>query len=105
MIFHVSLFYQAVLGKSASEVGFWLIPSVCSGVVGSLFGGLVIQASGRYYWITVAAYVTMVMGMLLTVFEAGVVEKSAVGVAMGTVVSAVGNGACHVHVHVHVNPS
>ncbi|KAJ7616526.1 member of the major facilitator superfamily [Roridomyces roridus] len=83
MIFHVSLFYQAVLGKSASEVGFWLIPSVCSGVVGSLFGGLVIQASGRYYWITVAAYVTMVMGMLLTVFEAGVVEKSAVGVAMG----------------------
>ncbi|KAJ6500918.1 MFS general substrate transporter [Mycena sanguinolenta] len=92
MIFHISLFYQAVLGKSPSEVGFWLMPSVFSGVIGSLAGGLAIQATGRYYWITVYAYVGMVLGMLGTVLEAGVIATSAVGVALGSFVTAVGNG-------------
>ncbi|KAJ7473365.1 member of the major facilitator superfamily [Mycena latifolia] len=92
MIFHVALFYQAVLGKSASEVGFWLIPTVFAGVIGSLTGGLVIQSTGRYYWLTVGAYVAMFVGMLGTVLEAGIVAKSAIGVACAAFVSAVGNG-------------
>ncbi|KAF8209487.1 member of the major facilitator superfamily [Mycena galopus ATCC 62051] len=84
MIFHISLFYQAVLGKSPSEVGFWLMPSVAAGVIGSLAGGLVIQATGRYYWLTVAAYVVMASGMLGTVLEAGIIATSAWGVVGGT---------------------
>ncbi|KAJ6504440.1 member of the major facilitator superfamily [Mycena vulgaris] len=92
MIFHVALFYQAVLGKSASEVGFWLVPTIAAGVFGSLGGGLFIQATGRYYWVTVGAYVAMVVGMLGTVLEAGVIATSAVGVACAAFVSAVGNG-------------
>lgn len=83
MIFYVALFYQAVLSKPPSEVGFWLIPSVFAGVFGSLAGGLIIQATGRYYWVTVCAYVAMVVGMLATVLEAGIIAKSAIGVATG----------------------
>ncbi|KAJ7029714.1 member of the major facilitator superfamily [Mycena alexandri] len=71
MLFHVSLFYQAVLGKSPSEVGFWLLPTVFAG------------ATGRYYWLTFFAYVAMLVGMLATVLEAGVIAKSAIGVAVG----------------------
>ncbi|KAJ7084610.1 member of the major facilitator superfamily [Mycena belliarum] len=84
MLFHVSLFYQAVLGKSPAEVGFWLVPTVFAGVLGSLGGGLVIQATGHYYWLTVGAYIAMVVGMLGTVLEAGLIAKSAIGVACGT---------------------
>ncbi|KAJ6561359.1 member of the major facilitator superfamily [Mycena sp. CBHHK59/15] len=93
MIFHVSLFYQAVLGKSASEVGFWLVPTVAGGVVGSLGGGLIIQSTGKYYWLTFFAYVAMLAGMLGTVLEAGIIAKSAVGVAIAAVMSAIGNGS------------
>ncbi|KAJ7736049.1 MFS general substrate transporter [Mycena maculata] len=92
MTFHVALFYQAVLGKSPSEVGFWLIPSVFAGVLGSLAGGLIIQATGRYYWLTLSAYVAMVVGMVGTVLDAGIIIKSAIGVAVGTFVFAIGNG-------------
>ncbi|KAJ7613841.1 member of the major facilitator superfamily [Mycena polygramma] len=83
MIFHVSLFFQAVLGKSPSEVGFWLVPTVFGGVIGSLSGGLFIQATGRYYWITFYAYLTMAVSMLGIVLEAGIVTTSAVGIAFG----------------------
>jgi predicted MFS family arabinose efflux permease len=83
MIFHVSLFYQAVLGKTPSEVGFWLMPTVFGGVIGSLGGGLYIQATGRYYWLTFYAYLAMAVSMLGTVLQAGVITTSAVGVAVG----------------------
>lgn len=83
MLFHVPLFYQAVLGKSPAEVGFWLLPTVLGGVLGSLGGGLCIQVTGKYYWVTVYAYVAMLLGMATTVLEAGVIAKSAVGVALG----------------------
>ncbi|KAJ7896752.1 member of the major facilitator superfamily [Mycena olivaceomarginata] len=93
MLFHVPLFYQAVLGKSPAEVGFWLLPTVLGGVLGSLGGGLCIQVTGKYYWVTVYAYVAMLLGMATTVLEAGVIAKSAVGVALGSLISAVGNGS------------
>ncbi|KAJ7663659.1 MFS general substrate transporter [Mycena rosella] len=92
MLFHTALFFQAVLGKSPSEVGFWLVPTVFGGVSGSLAGGLIIQATGKYYWLTFYAYVAMAVGMLGTVLEAGVLTKSAIGVACASFVSAIGNG-------------
>ncbi|KAJ6479889.1 member of the major facilitator superfamily [Mycena vitilis] len=92
MLFHVSLYFQAVLGKSPSEVGFWLVPTVCGGVIGSLSGGLFIQATGRYYWITFYAYLTMAASMLGIVLEAGIVTTSAVGIAFASFLAAIGNG-------------
>ncbi|KAF7321996.1 Vacuolar membrane amino acid uptake transporter fnx2 [Mycena kentingensis (nom. inval.)] len=91
MIFHLTLFYQAVLRMAPAEVGWWLVPSVFAGVIGSLGGGLVIQATGRYYLVTVLSYVCMVAGMFVTtLYAAGL---SAVGVAVGSFIIAVGNGS------------
>ncbi|KAJ7050648.1 MFS general substrate transporter [Mycena amicta] len=92
MLFHLALFYQAVMRLPPAQVGWWLVPSVFAGVIGSLAGGLAIQATGRYYWITVYAYSLFLVGMLATTLAAGVVAKSAVGVAIGAFVFAVGNG-------------
>ncbi|KAF7354015.1 Mfs multidrug transporter [Mycena venus] len=91
MLFHVSLFYQAVLGKSPSEVGFWLLPVVVAGVIGSLGGGLFIQATGRYYWVTFCAYITMFIAMLCVVLEAGIVATSAIGVTVAFFFASLGN--------------
>ncbi|KAF7296971.1 Vacuolar membrane amino acid uptake transporter fnx2 [Mycena indigotica] len=91
-IFHIALFYQAVMRMPPAEVGWWMVPSVVAGVIGSLGGGLWIQSTGKYYWATVYAYLGMVVGMVGTTISAGLVAKSAVGVAVGSFVVAVGNG-------------
>jgi predicted MFS family arabinose efflux permease len=83
MIFHISLYLQAVTEKSASEVGLWLILSVAGGLVGSLVGGLVIQATGRFYAITVGAYCAMFIGAGLIVLMTGVLMQSLPGLAIG----------------------
>ncbi|KAJ7290334.1 member of the major facilitator superfamily [Mycena rebaudengoi] len=93
LIFQIALFYQAVLNKTASEVGFWLIPNVAGGVLGSLAGGICIQVTGKYYWATVIAYIMMAAGTLTTVFEAGVLATSAIGVASGALLLAIGNAS------------
>ncbi|KAK6972161.1 Mfs multidrug transporter [Favolaschia claudopus] len=92
MVFHVSLFYQAVLRAPPSEAGLWLLPTVFSGVLGSLAGGLWIQATGKYYWATVLSYGALFLGNILTVLEAGVLQTSAIGVAAATFVYSIGNG-------------
>ncbi|KAF7320692.1 Vacuolar membrane amino acid uptake transporter fnx2 [Mycena chlorophos] len=96
MIFHLALFYQAVLRKSPAEVGWWLVPSVFAGVIGSLGGGLWIQATGKYKAVTVCAYIAMVVGTFWTTLSAGEGEKggmrTAVMVAVGAFLVAVGNG-------------
>ncbi|KAK7036105.1 Mfs multidrug transporter [Favolaschia claudopus] len=92
MVFHVSMFYQAVLRAPPSEAGLWLLPTVFSGVLGSLAGGLWIQATGKYYWATVLSYGALFLGNILTVLEAGVLQTSAIGVAAATFVYSIGNG-------------
>ena len=45
-IFYVPLFFQAVDGLSATQAGVRLLPGICAGVSGSLFGGIVMQRTG-----------------------------------------------------------
>lgn len=82
-VFHVSLYFQAVQGMKASKAGALLIPSILSGVAGSLGGGLLMQATGKYYWITVAGYMTTVVGTTSTVLMAGFAAQSIWGVVFG----------------------
>ncbi|KAG6835905.1 hypothetical protein H0H93_013496 [Arthromyces matolae] len=56
LIFHVSLYLQACKGHSAAEAGVWLMIVVVGGLLGSLAGGLAIQATGKYYILTVLGY-------------------------------------------------
>lgn len=91
-IFYVSLYLQAVLGKSASNAGLWLILNVVGGLTGSLSGGLIIQATGKFYAVTVAAYTLLVLGSTTILLNTGLVVHSMIGLAVGLVVTSLGNG-------------
>ncbi|KAK7034593.1 hypothetical protein VNI00_012224 [Paramarasmius palmivorus] len=92
MLFHVSLYLQAVRSMSPSEAGLWLVPSIFGGVSGSLIGGLVIQATGKYYWVTVAGYFLQAIGQLNLTLSAGVLFTSVIAITVGLLVSGFGNG-------------
>jgi predicted MFS family arabinose efflux permease len=92
MIFHVSLYFQAVQGKSASEAGVWLLPSILGSVLGSVFGGLLIQVSGKYYTVTVGAYFAMLLGTTTVTLMTGVIKQSTTGIAIGLLLASAGNG-------------
>ncbi|KAL0563937.1 hypothetical protein V5O48_018118 [Marasmius crinis-equi] len=92
MIFHVSLYLQAVQGFSAAQVGFVLVPGIIGGVTGSISGGLIIQATGKYYLVTVAGYVLQVIGTLTIALSSGVVGASVLGISIGLITAGLGNG-------------
>ena len=50
------------------------------------------QATGKYYWLTVAAYSSLTVGMILIVLFTGLVVDSLVGTIIGMVISGFGNG-------------
>ncbi|KAF8068049.1 member of the major facilitator superfamily [Lyophyllum atratum] len=84
MIFHISLYLQAVQGKTASGAGLWLVLSVVGGLTGSLSGGLTIQATGKFYLITVAGYATQFMGAGLVTLSTGVLVHSVIMLGVGS---------------------
>ncbi|KAJ8518503.1 hypothetical protein ONZ45_g4418 [Pleurotus djamor] len=93
MLFHVSLWLQAVKGMSASQAGVWLLWSIGGSVIGSLAGGFMMQVTGRYYWLTVGAYAALFVGGLVTTLMTGLLATSFVALAIGLVVSSLGNGS------------
>ncbi|KAJ7907655.1 member of the major facilitator superfamily [Mycena leptocephala] len=74
MIFHVSLFYQAV--------GFWLMPTVFGGVIGSL-GGDCTSRHWAVLLVTFYAYLAMAVSMLGTVLQAGLLPLPLLGSVVG----------------------
>lgn len=62
VIFHVPLFYQAVLGSSAATAGQRLLPMILGSMLGSLGGGIYMQKTGKYYWLTFCAYLGLFLG-------------------------------------------
>ncbi|KAF8960437.1 member of the major facilitator superfamily [Flammula alnicola] len=93
MLFHVSLYFQAVRGDSASKTGVWLIISVVGSLVGSLCGGLIMQASGKFYALTVIGYAALLVGTTMVTLTSGVLVVSSAGIAIGLMISSVGNGS------------
>lgn len=63
VIFQIPLFYQAVLGSSATVAGQRLIPMVLGGMMGGICGGIYIQKTGRYYWLTFSSYLAQLLGV------------------------------------------
>ncbi|KAI5821460.1 major facilitator superfamily domain-containing protein [Pyronema omphalodes] len=91
LLFYTPLYYQAVGLLSASESGIRLLPAIFCGVSGSLAGGLIMQKTGKFYWLTVAAYVLMVIGASIVLISTSFYD-STLGACFGVAVSAVGNG-------------
>lgn len=94
-LFHISLYLQAVLGKTASETGAWLVIAVVSALIGSLSGGLIMQSTGKYYVLTCLAYVVLLMGTIFVLTGTGFMglPRSTVQVIAGLALTALGNGS------------
>lgn len=91
-IFYLPLFFQVVDGVTATQAGLRLLPGIVSGVIGSLLGGIVMQKTGKYYWLTVSVYMIIVIGMVLILLFAGLVANSTYGIELGLVICGFGNG-------------
>jgi hypothetical protein len=79
-LFNISLYLQAALGKTVSEAGLCLLPSIVSGVLGSLVVGLVMQVTGTYYVLTVIVYTLLLIGTGILPLATGAVGHSGIGI-------------------------
>ncbi|KIY48446.1 MFS general substrate transporter, partial [Fistulina hepatica ATCC 64428] len=93
VLFQVSLYFQAVRGATAAQAGMFLLPSIFAGVLGSLGGGLVMQASGRYYWLTLSSFIALTGGMIVLAMFTGTVSHSMVGLSVALITLSLGNGS------------
>lgn len=81
--FMVMLYFQAVQGRTAGESGVVLLPAILAGVSGSLISGIIMQATGKYYWLTFSVFAVMVLGQVLVPGFSGVWIYSYVGITIG----------------------
>ena len=91
-LFYVPLYFQAVDNLTATGAGLRLIPSIISGVTGSLAGGLYMQKTGKYYWLTVIAYIGLTLGMTIITLSSGVLVHSPPIIIVGLCFNGLGNG-------------
>ncbi|KAG6809847.1 hypothetical protein H0H92_014506 [Tricholoma furcatifolium] len=92
LVFHVSLYLQAVQGKMASEAGLWLVLSVLGGLVGSLTGGVTIQATGKYYVLTIVGYGAQFVGASAAKITTRAALGTMIPFGIGLAVSSMGSG-------------
>lgn len=91
-LFYIPLYFQAVDGVSATVAGLRLLPSILAGVTGSLFAGIVMKRTGKYYWLTIAAYSALTLGCFAIFLFSGGATTSLMPMILGMVVAALGNG-------------
>lgn len=75
-IFFIPLYWQVTFGFSASQAGLLLVPSIICGVSGSLFSGIYMKRTAKYYWITVIAYSNLTIGLSILLLFAGTIKRS-----------------------------
>lgn len=93
-VFMITMYFQAVQGRTAAEAGIVLLPSIIAAVLGSLIGGALMQVSGKYYWLTVSAFAIMLVGHVAVPLFAGVWKYSYVGITIGAPSRPVSYPAC-----------
>ncbi|PLB45472.1 MFS multidrug transporter [Aspergillus steynii IBT 23096] len=91
-LFYIPLYFQAVDGVSATVAGLRLLPSILSGVTGSLFAGFMMKWTGRFYWLTVASYAFLTMGVTLIFLFSGGAGENLGAIILGTMAASFGNG-------------
>ncbi|XP_006464043.1 hypothetical protein AGABI2DRAFT_153035 [Agaricus bisporus var. bisporus H97] len=91
-LFHISLYFQAVLGKSASVTGAWLVIVISADLTSSLVSGVIIQSTGKYYWLSVASYTVLLAGTFTVASGTGILnlQKSMGVIIAGLAVTALG---------------
>jgi MFS family permease len=91
-LFYIPLFFQAVDGVSAFEAGLRLIPGIVGSVTGSIGGGMIMQKTGKYYWITVIAYIMLPLGSIVIFLFSGIIANSTIAIVIGLVICGLGGG-------------
>ncbi|PWY91233.1 MFS general substrate transporter [Aspergillus heteromorphus CBS 117.55] len=91
-LFYIPLYFQAVDGVSATVAGVRLLPSILAGVSGSLLSGYIMKWTGKFYWLTVAAYTGLTLGMTTIFLASGGVTSNTTLMVVGMIACAFGNG-------------
>lgn len=91
-LFYLPLYFQAVDGFTSTQAGVRLLPGIIAGVSGSLFGGIVMKRTGKYYGLTIAAYTSLVAGMAIILLFTGLLANNTWGISLGLILSGFGNG-------------
>ncbi|KAJ3565400.1 hypothetical protein NP233_g7660 [Leucocoprinus birnbaumii] len=93
-LFQISLYFQAVLGKSAAVTGAWLVITIAADLMSSLLCGVIMQSTGRYYYLSTCAYVVMLSGAVTVAGGTGLLRmpKSMGEIIAGLAVTAMGYG-------------
>lgn len=92
VLYYLPLFYQAVDGFGPKGAAIRMLPAIFASVSGSLFGGFLMKRIGKYYWLTVSAYGSMVSGIFMMLLFLGLIENSTWGISIGSTIGAFGNG-------------
>jgi predicted MFS family arabinose efflux permease len=92
ILYYIPLFFQAVDGFGATGAAVRLIPAILASVSGSLFGGIVMKKTGKFYWLTVVSYATLTTGAVIVLCFVGLVTNSTYGIAIGMMFSGFGIG-------------
>lgn len=93
-LFHTSLYFQAVLGKSAAVTGAWLVIVIAADLTSSLVCGVIMQSTGRYYYLSTCSYIIMLSGIVTVAGGTGLLRmpKSMGEIIAGLAVTALGYG-------------
>lgn len=83
MLFSIPLYLQAVRQFTPSQVGLTLLPSVVAGAVGSVSTGLVMKATGKYYFLAFAVFALSFIGNTIIAGVTGPVAFTLAGLCTG----------------------
>lgn len=92
IIFYLPLFFQVVDDDTATQAGAKLVPAIAASVCGSLFAGILMQRTGKYYWLTVSAYTSLTLGLLLVLLFTGLTANNTYGILIGLAITSFSTG-------------
>ena len=91
-MFYLPLFYQAVTKATPETAGLLMLPNILASVSGSVAAGYIMKKTGKYYWLTLSAYVGVSVGMVIILLFSGIMMTSLVGIVIGATICGFGNG-------------
>jgi MFS family permease len=92
VLFQVPLYLQAVQGRTASQASLPLIFAVVFNMIGSVSSGLIMQSTGKYYWLSVVNFGLLFLGVVGIALGSGIVVSSMVMITAGLICNSLGIG-------------
>ena len=92
VLYFLPLFYQATDSRTATNASILLIPGIITGVLGSLYGGIMMKKSGRYFWLNAIGYSILPIGVTVIFLFSGPIVNKAAAMVIGQAIGGFGNG-------------